>query len=389
MRQVLMEMTMKKIFPALLVLLLATLACGALVEAPTETAPEVPPMGEPTVTPFQPGEPAALTEIPMLVGHGVRGSFFEIYFTDPFNRESAKQEGGPDVALAQAIDQARISVDVAAYSMSLTSIRDALLRAHDRGAQVRLVMESDNMVRPVPQTLADEGIPIVGDRRQGLMHNKFVIIDRSEVWMGSLNLTTAGTYDDNNNLVRIRSTKVAENYAVEFEEMFTNDFFGSDSVAETPNPVMTIDGMQVEVYFSPDDGVAKRVSELLRGARESIYFMAYSFTADDFGEIIRQKARDGLSVAGVMEEAQVKSNKGTEFDPFQQAGLPVYLDGNTGQMHHKVFVIDQEIVITGSYNFSASAERTNDENVVIFFDPQVAAQYLMEFQRVDAEAQKE
>jgi phosphatidylserine/phosphatidylglycerophosphate/cardiolipin synthase-like enzyme len=89
-----------------------------------------------------------------------------------------------------------------------------------------------------------------------------------------------------------------------------------------------------------------------------------------------------------MEAAQVKSNKGTEFTPFHNAGLPVYLDGNPGQMHHKVFIIDQKIVITGSYNFSFSAETQNDENVVIFFDPQIAAQYLAEFRRVEVEAQK-
>ena len=64
------------------------------------------------------------------------------------------------------------------------------------------------------------------------------------------------------------------------------------------------------------------------------------------------------------------------------------MDGNVGQMHHKVFIIDEQIVITGSYNFSASAERTNDENVVIFFDPQIAAQYMAEFRRVETEAQK-
>jgi len=89
-----------------------------------------------------------------------------------------------------------------------------------------------------------------------------------------------------------------------------------------------------------------------------------------------------------MEESQVKSNQGTEFTPLTEAGLPVYLDGNVGQMHHKVIIIDEQIVITGSYNFSASAERANDENVIIFFDPQIAAQYLAEFQRVLAEAQK-
>ncbi len=362
--------------PALLVLALIAQAC--------EAGPPPPAPASPTSAPLVFG----LAEIPMQVGFGVRGSFYEIYFTDPFNPASSKEEGGPDLPLIAAIDKARLSVDLAAYSLSLYSLQAALIRAHKRGVRVRMVMESDNIFDDVPQALLDAGIPILGDRRQGLMHDKFVIIDRSEVWMGSMNFTTSGTYADNNNLVRIRSIKVVENYAVEFEEMFTDDFFGPDLIARTPNPQLTIDGVPLEVYFSPDDGVARRVVELLRGAQESIYFMAFSFTANDFGDLLRQKARDGLTVSGVMEESQVKSNKGTEFFPFVEAGLPVYLDGNGGQMHHKVFIIDEKIVITGSYNFSASAERTNDENLVILFDPQIAAQYLAEFRRVEARAQK-
>ena len=369
---------MKRFLPAFLTLFLAVLACNAKILPPSVTPVPV----NPTAT------PSGLMEIPMQVGYGVRGPFYEIYFTDPFNPASSKDEGGPDVPLVAAIDKARISVDVAAYSVSLYSFRAALIRAQKRGVEVRMVMESDNMNDSSPQALMDGGIPIVGDRRQGLMHDKFVVIDRSEVWMGSMNFTTSGTYEDNNNLVRIRSAKVAEDYTVEFEEMFKDDFFGADAVAETPNPRVTIDGVPLEIYFSPDDHVARRIVELLRGAQRSIYFLAYSFTANDFGDILRQKARDGLKVSGVMDESQVKSNKGTEFIPFTEAGLPVYLDGNAGLLHHKVFIIDEQIVITGSYNFSASAERTNDENVAIFFDPQIAAQYLAEFQRVEVEAQK-
>jgi phosphatidylserine/phosphatidylglycerophosphate/cardiolipin synthase-like enzyme len=205
--------------------------------------------------------------------------------------------------------------------------------------------------------------------------------------MGSLNFTTSGTYEDNNNLLRLRSTNLAENYSLEFEEMFSQDFFGPDALAETPNPVVSVDGIRVENYFSPDDGLARRLVTLLRSAEKSIYFLAFSFTANDFGDILREKARQGLTVAGVMESDQVKSNQGTEYTPFVTAGLPVLLDGNEGQMHHKVFILDEKIVITGSYNFSASAERTNDENLVVIFDPRLAAQYLAEYERVRAAAQ--
>lgn len=57
-------------------------------------------------------------------------------------------------------------------------------------------------------------------------------------------------------------------------------------------------------------------------------------------------------------------------------------------MHHKVFIIDEEIVIFGSYNFSASAEKKNDENVMVIFDQDFAAQFMAEFWRVYDKAKR-
>jgi phosphatidylserine/phosphatidylglycerophosphate/cardiolipin synthase-like enzyme len=279
-------------------------------------------------------------------------------------------------------------VDVAAYSLSLNSVRNALIRAHDRGATVRVVMESSNMDRSDPQRLIEAGIPLVGDNRDGLMHDKFIIIDKSEVWTGSMNFTDGGAYDDNNNLMRIHSTKMAENYLKEFEEMFTDDMFGPDVVPETPNPTITLDGTRIDVFFSPDDGALAALVPVLESARESIYFLAYSFTSNQLGEIVRQKAEADVTVAGVMDDEQVRSNQGTEFDPFRQADLDVRLDGIDGLLHHKVFIVDEKIVVMGSYNFSQNAEERNDENLLIIYDPVIAGQFLLEFKRVQAQAQR-
>jgi phosphatidylserine/phosphatidylglycerophosphate/cardiolipin synthase-like enzyme len=371
----------KRILFLVLLFTILLSACAPTTTAPTEIFPGTvePATVEPvTDTPA----PPLVDQIPVHVGYGYQGSFYEIYFTDPTNPASKQESGGIEQAIIASIDAARLSVDVAIYSLSLREVGNALLRARDRGVAVRVVMESDNRERSVPQALIDGGLPILGDRREGLMHDKFIIIDRSEVWTGSLNYTVTGVYSDNNNLVHIRSVKVAENYLTEFEEMYTDDLFGPDSVAATPNPSVTVDGIQVETYFSPDDSVAARIVQLLQGALESVYFLAYSFTSDDIAQTIRGRAAAGVTVQGVMEDAQVASNQGTEFDPFLQAGLDIRLDGNPGQMHHKVMIIDRSIVITGSYNFTASAEDRNDENVIIFFSPAIAELYLAEFERV-------
>ena len=354
-------------------------ACGNSLPIPsTETTGSITPTAGTRVIP-----------IPLQVGYGVRGAWFELYFTDPANPLSFQGTGGVDGPLVAAIDAAHLSIDVAAYSLSLNSIRDALIRAHDRGATVRVVMESTNMDRSDPKKLIQAGIPIIGDNRDGLMHDKFMVIDKSEVWMGSMNFTDAGTYDDNNNLMRIRSTKIAEDYSKEFDEMFLANKFGPDVVAETPYPTVTMDGTRLDIYFSPDDGVLKALVPLLNSAQKSIYFLAYSFTSNQLGDIVREKAAAGLTIAGVMDDQQVRTNQGTEFDPFRQARMDVRMDGIDGLMHHKVFIIDDKIVAFGSYNFSQSAEQNNDENLIIVYNSAIAEQFTLEFQRVQQEAQKE
>jgi len=323
-----------------------------------------------------------LTPVELESGYGVKGSWFELYFTDPVNPFSSQATGGVDGPLVEAIDSARLSIDVAAYSISLNSVRFALINAHKRGVTVRMVMESTNMDRSDPQALIEAGIPIVGDKRDGLMHDKFMVIDKSEVWLGSMNFTDSGAYEDNNHLFRIRSTKISENYTKEFEEMFLENRFGENVLSETPHPTLTIDGTRVDTFFSPDDGVASQIATVLSGAEESIYFLAFSFTSNDLGAIVRDKAEAGLTIAGVMDEEQVSSNQGTEYDPFKQAELDVRIDGNEGQMHHKVFIVDEKIVVLGSYNFSQSAETRNDENILIIYNEAIAEQLMMEFHRV-------
>jgi phosphatidylserine/phosphatidylglycerophosphate/cardiolipin synthase-like enzyme len=343
----------------------------------------IPPISTPDVNVTQRATPGThLTPIELQSGYGVRGTWYELYFTDPASPLASQATGGLDGPLVEAIDAARLSIDVAAYSLGLNSVRNALLRAHDRGVTVRIVMETGNMDRSDPQIMMEAGIPIVGDNSDGLMHNKFIVIDKSEVWLGSMNFTDSGTYEDNNNLIRIHSPEMAENYIKEFEEMFLDHKFGENVLAETPHPMVMIDETRIDVFFSPDDGVLNALVPLLDSAEQSIHFLTFSFTSNELGDIVRAKAEAGLTVAGVMDEEQISSNQGTEFDPFQQAELDVLIDGIDGQMHHKVIIVDEKIVAFGSYNFSKSAEERNDENLLIIYDTDIAKQFMLEFGRV-------
>jgi len=306
----------------------------------------------------------------------------QVYFSDPTDPQAVSLRGGPDSALASAIRQARLSVDVASYDLDLWSVRDALLEAQRRGISVRMVTDSDNIYEEEIQDLIGAGIPVLGDRREGLMHNKFVVIDGQQVWTGSLNLTLNSAYRNNDNLIGILSAELAENYTNEFEEMYLADQFGPGSPANTPAPRLDVHGTRLEVYFSPDDGVEEQILRLIQSAQKSIKFMAYSFTSDTIAQAILDQAERGVEVAGVFETEQTRSNQGTEFDRLKAAGLAVRLDGNPRNMHHKVMIIDDRTVLTGSYNFSANAETLNDENLLVIHNPLIAGAYLDEFARV-------
>lgn len=304
-----------------------------------------------------------------------------VYFSNPTHSDAQTLRGGVDSDLVQAIQAAEYSVDMAAYSLDLWSVRDALIEAHERGISVRLVFESDNLNSPEVGALQAAGIPLVSDRRAPLMHHKFVVLDRLEVWTGSMNYTLGGAYYNFNNLIAIRSSHLAQSYMREFEEMYLEDRFGALSRADTPYPSVEVEGAQVEVYFAPEDGASRRIVELLRQAQRGVDFMAFSFTSEPLAAAMAESVQAGVPIRGLMDISGANA-VGSEFANLIESGVDVRRMEAEGRMHHKVILIDDELVITGSYNFTRSAEEQNDENLLVIHHPGLTEQYLIEFSRL-------
>ncbi len=307
-----------------------------------------------------------------------------VWFTDPRRARQTGFQGGPASEVIAAIESARLSLDLAVYSLDLWPLRNALLAAHQRGVRVRLVTEADNAADDV-DALRQAGVAVRLDANPALMHHKFLILDGREVWSGSMNFTFASAYRDNNNLLRLRNPQAVADFQREFDEMFTDGLFGAASRADTPFPAFTLQGGTGEVYFSPDDGALAHILENVAAAQEQICFLAFSFTSQDLGDLLLAKAEAGLLVQGLFDEGQAHSNRTSQYPRLRAAGLNVRLDGNPDLMHHKVIVLDGKTVITGSYNFSRSAEERNDETLLILHHPDIAAAYQAECERLVAE----
>ncbi len=315
-----------------------------------------------------------------------------VFFTTPYlvypDEPEQRTPPPPEQALLADIDAAQGSIDVALFEYKLTSLSAALIRAHERGVTVRLALDRENLEDPEEAAWAGEieqaGIPISWQDSTAFLHSKFLIIDDTLVWTGSWNATENGTYRNNNNLLRLQIPALVENYQVEFAQMMGGSF-GNQKEAQTPNPAIAVDGMRIENYFSPREEVAQQVIARLNGAQSSIRFLTFSFTSDEIGQAMRDRLGAGVTVQGVFENRSA-SGIGSEFDALEGAGADVWTDGNCYTMHHKVIIIDDATVITGSYNFTARAEDTNDENLLIIDDPAIAAQYIAEFERVYEQA---
>jgi len=309
----------------------------------------------------------------------------EVFFSDPDSPAASTLRGGVDVHLAEAIGNARYTVDVAVLRLDLWSIRDALIEAHQRGVIVRVVTDDGYAEEDEIIDLLQAGIDVVVDSSDALMHHKFTVIDSIDVWTGSMNYTLNGAYRHNNNLVHLHSREAAADYSREFDEMFEDGHFSASSVMDTPYPQISLDGVDVGIYFSPDDMAALQIVDALESATESIVFMAYSLTLDLIADTMLSRAAAGVIVEGVMEADQA-SNSGSDVERLIEGGVDLRLDGNMDKMHHKVIIIDGEIVITGSYNFSRSAEERNDENLLIIRSESLAAMYLAEYDRIRDQA---
>ncbi len=306
---------------------------------------------------------------------------WEVYFSEV---NAGVNHYSLEKRLVARLSNAEERIDAALYHLSAAPVANALIEAHHRGVQVRIVTETDNMDEEEIGQLQEVGIPIADDGDpDSYMHHKFIVIDERYVWTGSYNTTYNGAYKNNNNVILIDSVRLAYNFTQEFRELFLREQVGKPFDRYMTYPHVTLnDGTEIFTYFSPHTDTIRPLLETIRSAKTSIHFMAFSFTHDMIGGAIRNRFESGVDVQGVFESRQV-DDRYSEYNAMKDARIPVSLDENRGAMHHKVIVIDGETVITGSYNFSKNAENNNNENLLIIKgNREIAAAYLAEFERI-------
>jgi phosphatidylserine/phosphatidylglycerophosphate/cardiolipin synthase-like enzyme len=362
---------------------LLAIVSGACLTSTAAPSPQVTQPPQPTLPSAAPTTAAPASD--------ALPAWLQVYFSDPVPPDQV--DNGIDKVAVQLVDQAVQTVDVTSFDFTLPSFTNALVAAANRGVRVRVVLDEVNgsqtlLASESPthkpfdalKTLAGAKIKVVdGGRSNGLMHNKMIIVDGKTLIMGSWNMSYNDTFRNDNNMLVITDSQLIANYQAKFDELYVDKHFGTKAVVQALKPELTLDGVQVENYFSPPDHVMDKLVAYVKAAKTTVRFMIFTYTDARLSSAMIERLNAGVKVEGVIE------NRGASQGVLPAlfcANLPVKTDGNKYTMHHKVIIIDDNTVITGSFNFTVTADKANDDNILVIHSPAVAALYLKEFNRV-------
>ncbi len=317
--------------------------------------------------------------------------FFNFPVDDSFSNGSAPETNSPTALedqMIQYILSATKTLDICMYNINRKGYVNALKQIAADGVRVRYIAEGSQSNFSLNTNL---NFGLLYAETNGIMHNKWLIIDKeiedkALVVMGAYNFTKSNLFEGYNNMISIQDKSLAEIYTMEFEEMWGGPYdqpdeskskMGNKKIDNTPH-ILFINGTKVESYFSPSDQTTQHMVDALKTTDNDLKFGLLVFTHDDLEDVIFDME---APVQGLIESQY----NGTATNQFQAANIPVYdFDEKDRFLHHKYAIIDANsdsdpTVITGSHNWSYSAEYKNDENTLIIHDADIANIFLQEF----------
>ncbi len=136
----------------------------------------------------------------------------------------------------------------------------------------------------------------------------------------------------------------------------------------------------IRAYFSPDGGCTGAIVQQINHARQEILIQAYSFTSKPIARALMGAQQRGVAITALMD----KSNEIHRYVAtlLNNAGIRVYIDDKHAIAHNKIMIIDNHVLITGSFNFTRAAEHDNAENLLILDNvPDLIQAYRQNFQK--------
>lgn len=300
--------------------------------------------------------------------------------------------GAPDNLegiIIKFIDKAEKRLEIAVQELENRPIAEAIIRARGRKVLVKLVLEQDYLRstrtaadpwspggkheanRQIQDAILRSTIDVKCDYNSSIFHQKFIVRDGSAVLTGSTNFTPTGTHENLNHIVIVQDEKVAKIYSREFREI-QQGRFGKRNEGHDPAPTdVIVSNVPIRVLFAPDHNPEMEIMKQLMKARKRIDFAIFTYAqSSGIDDTMLRLLEAGMPIRGAFDGKQ-GAQDWAAIPALKKKGARLFSvrqSDTVRKLHHKLMVLDDQVVIAGSFNYTGPANRLNDENIIILGD---------------------
>lgn len=305
-----------------------------------------------------------------------------------------KQLGGNDDLLnpiVEFIDRAQKKLFIAVQELDSKPIAEAIIRARQRKVLVKLVLESDYLIAKtaLPNPFIADGphepnrilhdailrakIKVNSDYNPSIFHQKFIIRDGKSVLTGSTNFTDTGTSQNLNHIIIIHDEKIAKIYNKEYKEIQQGHFGKLNEGHDSKPEDKKVSNVRIKILFAPDHNPEMEIMKQIAKAKRRVDFAIFTFSkSSGIDDQIALAKQAGIKIKGVFYKSAA-NQKWSAKKPLQDAGIKDLYQiprkdlpkPRPRKLHHKLMVIDEKLIIAGSFNYTGPANKLNDENIII------------------------
>jgi phosphatidylserine/phosphatidylglycerophosphate/cardiolipin synthase-like enzyme len=279
-------------------------------------------------------------------------------------------EGEVMARLAAATKQIRLAF----FNIRLDAVRDLLAQKVKQNVDVHVVLDKktqDLEYNTMDEELVKAGVPVTlvenTSATEATMHDKFTVVDGSLVMTGSANYSQTALHVSDEDLITFEDPALAARYLDEFDELVAG---GAD-----PSPPYT--GQSLQAWMGPEDDLGDRVVAALDAAKSTALVAMFEINTKAIIDALLAAKGRGVVVVVVLDKKQAAEPTATGDETLAAAGIPVVLALNTGnevaEMHSKLLIVDHQVLLMGSYNWTNLGTYYNDENLVIVNNAHLAA----------------
>jgi phosphatidylserine/phosphatidylglycerophosphate/cardiolipin synthase-like enzyme len=311
--------------------------------------------------------------------------------------------GGADdlsAVIVGFLDGATSSLLIAVQEIDSEPIARAVLAARARGVVVKIILEAsylgedkapddpwlaagDNETnRVIHAAFLRARVDVIADLNPAIFHQKFVVRDHGKpsgaVLTGSANFTLTdtglnlnGSGNNLNHVVVLHGRQATEQYKVEFDRLRSGTFGDLHERHEAQPIEFRLGGIRVKPLFAPRHGPEMEIMKQMLKARERVDFAMFTFAqSSGIDDTMARLVGPAFAIRGILDHGQGRQWWAAT-EPLKAAGVQLWENRpGTGvrKVHHKLMVIDEQLIIVGSLNYTGPATTINDENIVVLGD---------------------